>query len=165
MDNNKTSSMLKSRLSERIQKMNRLDRRAKGKCAKYTKKVYKVISPLKYVAILTLLIVPFLHRPHWCLEKFGQYQFSDDPNEQKLFEWCGFNTDFRETPTENDGNVGIPRSNIPMISTFTEMCITVPCYALIMFFVFTRTCLKRPTVTGTARTVVLTLLLLGLITS
>ena len=86
--------------------------------------------------------------------------------ERRLFEWCGYDPDFRANgkliPTEeseNDANIGIPRTEIPIISAFAEMCLTVPCYSLLLFIVLAGYYLKRASVTGRARTIFLTLLL------
>lgn len=109
------------------------------------------------------MMLPFFHRPKWCIEAFEH---------KPEYQYCGFNYTFATAPAkgtykqENDIDyVGYPSSNIPKIETFTESRISIVCYALLMYFTLIRLFLKVITRTAKLRTIVITGLLGAMITS
>ena len=84
--------------------------------ARAAKFANRLLKPFKFVSILTLLIMPFFHKPSWCIEKYRN-NYTD--NASKDYEWCGFNVNFSKPsinkttgkPIPYDGSnaaVGIP---------------------------------------------------------
>lgn len=47
------------------------------------------MKPLKSLALIELLLIPFFTKPRWCIEMFE----TDDPR----FDHCGFNKDFMKS--------------------------------------------------------------------
>lgn len=109
------------------------------------------------------MILPFFHRPRWCIEAF-----ENTPE----YEWCGFNYTFATAPAKGTYDpskdidyVGYPSSNFPKIESTTESNISIVCYALLMYFTLIRLFLKVITRTAKVRTIVITGLLGAMIAS
>lgn len=71
--------------------------------------MHKYTKFLKWIAIIMLVMMPFFHKPSWCLQKFK--------NDNEMFETCGFNQtgiDYGyDDPYQLESkipNVGIPAS-------------------------------------------------------
>lgn len=52
-----------SRLNHRIKKQKRANKELNTTCSKVAKKVYKYTKPLKWLAVLELLLIPYFTKP------------------------------------------------------------------------------------------------------
>ena len=73
--------------------------------------MHKYTKFLKWIAIAIQVMMPFFHKPSWCIEKFK--------DNKDMFENCGFNAggidDFYDDPYDLENkipNVGIPASTV-----------------------------------------------------
>ena len=149
-----------SRLNHRIKKQKRANKELNTTCAKVTKKIYKYTKFLKWIAILELLVSPYVTKPNWCIEKF-----KGTPD----YEFCGFNIQviddkLPEYGTDEEYTVlGYPSSRITKLEPETEAVLDSISFLILLFFTLIRLFLKRATKTAIIRSGVISLTLLVLV--
>lgn len=165
--NDAFSQQVLSRLNHRIKQQKRSEKRVDTACSRVAKTLYKVTRPLKYLALLQLVLVPFFTKPAWCVAKWGP--------EAPEYELCGYNPDFAGAANaaaaagaegdeaEDYRYVGYPSSQIPKLHPHTQAAVDATSYALLLYFTGIRLCLKKVTKTARLRCAGMTSLLLYLI--
>lgn len=159
------SQQLLSKLNARIKRLKRQEKQSNSKCSQISKKLYKYTKFMRHVVVMTLLVMPFFHKPRWCLD-----QFEHDP---QLLSTCGFksggiNSEFRvihKGETTDVEDVGIPASKIPKLYPVPEAILNTFCYLVLLYFTVIRVFLRKATKTAKLRTLSISSLLLFLIIS
>ena len=127
-------------------------------CAKVAKKVYKYTKPLKWFAVLELLLIPYYTKPEWCVKKF-----KGTPE----YEHCGFNVNFVNEPEYGEDNeyeiLGYPSSKFIKLEPETQAVYDSIAFMILIFFTLIRLFLKRVTKTAMIRSGVISLTLLVLL--
>ena len=143
-----------SRLNHRIKQQKRSEKQLNTTCAKIAKKLYKFSKPLKYMATFILLIIPYVTKPQWCVEKF---KGTED------YENCGFNRDFMSSPDYDPDTefetLGYPSSRIKKLDPVTMAIFDLSAISTLLFFTNIRLFLKKTTKTAIIRSGILSLFL------
>lgn len=83
--NDAFSQQVLSRLNHRIKQQKRSEKRIDTACSRFAKQLYKLTKPLKYLALIELVLVPFVTKPRWCIDLF---KGTSD------YDTCGYNPNF-----------------------------------------------------------------------
>ena len=133
-----------SRLHNRIKRLKKLESISHTRCAKIAQKFYKYTKHFKFVPILGLIIMPYLIRPQWCLDKFHR----DHP----LYDTCGFNKTYAlDDPSSYYKSVGYPNSGTPYVDDKICYKILIGIYLVFAYFLLIKVFYKKITKTALIR--------------